>query len=94
MNNCCYIDCEETEVYSARMVRARETHTCCECNGVINPDDLYEHASGLWDDNWEKYKTCRLCTLIRDDLFRCGWYHGGLEESLGECYGLSLRGPL
>lgn len=53
-------------VYTERMVKANNRHTCCECYHHIEKGDQYVVVSGCWDYDWHTYKTCTRCNKIRD----------------------------
>ena len=82
MFNCiCSSDYEAPEFYNSKIVKAGEHIICCECDGDINPGDLYEHVTGMWDGRWSTFKTCLICVRIREDIYdpKCGFMHGGLR---------------
>jgi len=66
------MDCEGPDVYSIEYPIARSTHTCCECGLKINPGEKYEKFKGLWDGEWDRFKTCMKCSELRD---RVNWLH-------------------
>lgn len=45
---------------------ARKQHKCCECGGIIEPLDVYQYISGVWDGQPDSFKTCTPCTEARD----------------------------
>ena len=45
---------------------ARKQHQCCECGGIIEPLDVYQRISGVWDGIPGSFKTCTPCTEARD----------------------------
>lgn len=45
---------------------ARRQHTCCECRATIQPGDVYEYASGVWDGTPDSFKTCMACIDARN----------------------------
>jgi len=58
----CYCDDNSPEFYSVRTVTARKPHRCDECRKVaIAPGEKYEYVSGLWDGNFNYFKTCHAC---------------------------------
>jgi hypothetical protein len=61
---------------------ARKTHVCCSCNQEIKPGDKYENYSGIWDANFQRFKTCSSCQEIRDKLFCDGWVFEAVWEDL------------
>ena len=49
------------------MPTARIRHRCCECRGVIWPNELYHLDSGVWDGEGASFKTCLQCDEIRNE---------------------------
>lgn len=47
---------------------AKKEHRCCECRGIIAPQDVYERTFGVWDGTAETFKTCSHCEEARDWL--------------------------
>lgn len=47
---------------------ARKEHKCCECYGIIEPMDVYEYTSGVWDGRGMSFKVCGHCEAARDWL--------------------------
>lgn len=45
---------------------ARKCHTCTECRTTIQPGDVYEFVSGVWDGQASTFKTCTLCQNARN----------------------------
>lgn len=90
MYECC--DYDLPTVYNSVIRTARQDHKCCECRETIARGSEYEYVTALYDGRWSSFKTCMLCVRIRKDLFRCGFYHEGLDEMLWDCYGISLDG--
>ena len=79
--SCCIAD-DGPEVFREEFRKARKFHSCCECRSDIEPGDMYEYVSGLWDGHWSEYKTCEKCADLRESLndVTCPYY-GGLEEA-------------
>lgn len=65
---------------------AHKTHICCECGGVIKLFETYERASGIWDGEPMRFKTCLDCVEMRKELSEGEeqWYYGGLWEAIVE----------
>jgi len=80
-------DYDVASIYDCKIVKARKTYTCCECGEEIKKGAKYEHVSGLWDGNWEHYKTCLLCVRIRRDVYCGSFVHMELREVISEVYG-------
>ncbi|MCJ7796358.1 MAG: hypothetical protein MUQ56_06270 [Thermoleophilia bacterium] len=95
MNSCCCsVDVDNDAPAFSRITdrRARKPHVCCECHEEIAVGDIYEDASGLWDGDFSRYKTCAICVLIREDLCPCGYYYGDLRETIMKCLGFDYVG--
>jgi hypothetical protein len=56
------------DVFDIRHSRARKQHTCCECDGIIRPGELYYYRRGLWDGTWDTFRTCHDCEALRDKI--------------------------
>lgn len=75
------------EFATEKIVVARKTHKCCECNEMILPGQKYEKVNGKWDGQFSTFKTCITCHTIRQE--HCSWWvYGSLREDLRECLGL------
>ena len=48
-------------IYKDKMVVARKDHICYECRKPIPKKTLYENHSGLWHNQWRRYKICIEC---------------------------------
>lgn len=93
VGSCCCVTVDYDEgprVCTVTDRKARKVHHCTECGEEIQPGEIYEHVSGLWDGRWSTYKTCKLCVRIREDLLPCGYYYGSMREDIWECYGVDL----
>lgn len=63
---------------------ARKAHQCSECLRVIKPGEPYKRVSGVWEDDFDVIKTCRLCLEFIDKAgIRCYCY-GMLMEDIDE----------
>jgi len=80
---------ELPKVHREKIVRARKQHQCCECGESIEPGELYEYTTGLWEDWWGEYKTCIPCRSIRGD-YCTSFVYGDLKEALWECLKVEL----
>jgi len=89
---CCFFDAVGIDAvcFVERPSTAAKTYYCNECHKRISPGDVYEYVHGKWGETWHTFRTCRLCAIIRNDLFTCGFIYGLLKESLQECYGVDL----
>lgn len=54
---------------------ARRQHTCVECRTTIQPGDVYEYASGVWEGRPESFKTCMPCLDSRN------YYEGDCDSA-------------
>ena len=65
----CCTDYDDSPVFFAEVWRrARVSHVCCECRGIINPGEDYQTLSGKWDGGVLSYKTCAACVDLRDSM--------------------------
>lgn len=82
----CYCDNEPASIYDVKRPIARKAYRCHECAGTIDRGDRYERVYGLWDDQWEHYRTCSGCLMIRDHLALVRpcfcWAHGSLASDI------------
>ena len=44
---------------------AKKEHICCECKKIIPVGAIYSLIKGLWDGEWDNFKTCRKCRAMR-----------------------------
>lgn len=77
-------DGSEPEFISERIVTAKKKHCCHECGCIINPGEKYEYVAGVWDGDFDVWKTCLPCATIRKDFMECGWIYGELWQDLYE----------
>ena len=59
---------ELPSVSTETMRFARKEHICCECKRSILSGDLYQEIKGCWNGKWATYKTCELCSGLRNLL--------------------------
>ena len=52
---------------------ARKEHLCGECRLPIEPGETYERVEGVWEGDWQTFKTCATCVEVRN-RFYCGSY--------------------
>lgn len=91
-------DYEPPEFCDSTIVKARKHHKCCECNRTIYPKEEYEKTVGKWDGEFQEFKACMTCVLVRAEYNKylrryddpCGPCIGGLWESL---HGSSIDRP-
>jgi len=44
---------------------SRKDHICCECKKIIPAGVIYSLIKGLWDGEWNTFKTCWECRVRR-----------------------------
>lgn len=59
-------DGEYCEFYEAKIVTAKKSHKCIECDIEIKPGQRYEVVSGFFDGEFFRQKTCLLCAELRE----------------------------
>jgi len=74
-----------SEFCHLKIVRARKPHACTECGTEIAPGEEYERATGKWDGEVSRYRTCLVCVEIRTK-FSCdgSWLFDGIWGDLEE----------
>jgi hypothetical protein len=82
-------DYDEPQIYEKHIRKARKDHQCCECNEIIQVGQRYEHVKALWDGSFGEFKTCLICSRIRDDMIP-GCPHIELDIHLEECFEVRL----
>lgn len=97
----CDIDWDEQPTFfSVSARRAKKPHKCSECRRTITKGEPYEYVAGLWDGDFNQYKTCSICLELRAYMFAhipcfCSSYGylqsdalETLSEYASECVGL------
>jgi len=74
---------EHPSLFSENTITARKKHRCGECGKIINPDEQYERASGIWDGKFCTMKTCLVCLELRKQ-FCCSWTYGEVLQDIRE----------
>lgn len=87
--DCSIDDAENPEFFTEKLVKARKSHKCCECNREIRPGEQHERSTGKWDGEIDTFRTCFICRTIRNDYCHGGWEYGRLIETLWECLGIN-----
>lgn len=84
----CYCDYEPSEFYKATRPRARKSHECDECLGIIHTGERYERVFAVSNGDVDTAKTCVRCLALRDyieSIARCFcWRHGCMLEDAQE----------
>ncbi len=84
-DSCICINPDDTATLLGRRQRkARKRHKCGECNHTIHPGQMYEADAIVFEGEFTIHKTCILCVRVRNSLFECGWYYGGVWEDVHE----------
>lgn len=92
MNCECYCeDFDRPSVVSTTIRKARKPHKCCECDKEIHKGQRYQFISGLWDGEWDSYKTCLPCASIRNQYCPHGAIFGNLVVVVFECLEFDYR---
>lgn len=61
-------DCDPPTLYNQSWPTAQKAHRCCECSKAIAPGEKYQRVEGLWDGEWNTYKTCVSCARLREGI--------------------------
>ena len=86
-DSCICIEPDEVvSLLSRRRRVARKEHTCIECRHPIQPGDVYEVDTTADEGEITTYKTCLPCLRVRESMFECGWYYGGIWDDIHEIY--------
>ena len=96
MNDCdCSTDLSDMEcspsLFDEKIVKGRKEYKCCECSDVILKGDKHERVKGLWDGDFNTYRTCLFCLKIRKFFCSRGWVYGMLVEDIKEILGFDYR---
>ncbi len=82
--SCIYINTDNGPEFSETTYPvARKTHRCTECYRDIKHGEKYEKCTGVWEGDFETYKTCIDCLSIRENFFCDGWQFTSVIEFLG-----------
>ena len=66
----CECDSPYPQFCSNRIVKARKIHRCGECCNEIKIDEKYEYTAGVWDREFQVFKTCLDCHDVKNYLDR------------------------
>jgi|694.fasta_scaffold38965_5 hypothetical protein len=53
--------------YGHEQRKARKTHKCCECDGIIQVGEPYHYHHGIWDGEASDFKVCLDCEVLRHE---------------------------
>jgi hypothetical protein len=70
------------EMYREKIVTARKSHQCYECEREIKPGEKYERVTGRWEDEWIVYDFCLICSEISTCLSCNGRCFGNLWKDV------------
>lgn len=81
------------EPSSAKLVRARKEHRCCECGETIAIGDLHEHFRGRDPEleRWDSWRTCARCLNVFKDYFAGSRVLGMMVEDFEAEHGFDYR---
>lgn len=75
------------EFFRQTLHRARKQHRCCECGKIIRIGEEYEYSAGKWDGDVTQYRTCFMCSTIRNAACSSGFTFEMLWEDIyEECF--------
>jgi hypothetical protein len=60
--------CEMPTVYGLDTPKARKTHKCLECGGIIAIGERYFKHHGIWAGSAETFKVCAECEALRKEI--------------------------
>lgn len=84
---CICVDPDEmVTLLSRTQPRARKKHHCFECGHPIEAGQRYQQDATVYDGEFTVYKICIPCRDVRDSMFSCGFYYGGLWPDVHEAY--------
>jgi len=71
-------------LFNQQIIQARKQHKCNECYQPILPGQKYEYVTGLWEQGFDRFRTCLACVEVRDKFF-CSYIYGQVWSDLSEC---------
>lgn len=84
---------DHAEFSTVKIQTARKTHICSDCGEAIIPSENYEYVSGLWNGDFQVYKTCGICLELRRVFFCEGWICGEIRQFLWD-HVCEMRGQI
>lgn len=85
------MDDESPSFYREETPVARKAYKCCECGEEIKPGQKYHKAVGVWNSQFQTWRTCWPCNAIRNEHCPHGYVFGELVERLWDCLGFDYR---
>lgn len=61
-------DLETPEFCEESRPKAAKEHRCCECRGTIYTGEIYHLLKGVWNGEFQTYKTCTDCRDLIDGV--------------------------
>ena len=88
MSAACHCDYDPADFYRKTERKARKFHHCYECNGGVQPGEIYEHVSAKWEGQVDSFATCCRCVALRKWVLAhvpcfC-WHHGNMRDEARE----------
>lgn len=80
----CWCDIVKPTLYNRGNVNGRKEHMCCECLRMIEKGERHEYVSGLWEGDFDAFRTCAGCVLLRESLDSDCFIHGRLMDEVSE----------
>jgi len=80
----CHYDGPMPSFYEQTRRKCRKPAMCCECGQTINKGDVYVYVVGVWEGDFDTFKTCELCWDLRKRCdFQCVVL-GGIAEDVSQ----------
>ncbi len=91
-DNCVHVDDDGDpfDFVQEDLRHSRKPWKCCECGDDIPVGSLYQHVHGLYDGQWDDYRTCARCVNVAEDFFS-GRIFGQMVEYFSETHGFDYR---
>lgn len=78
----CYLD--PPTFYEAHIVKGRKPHKCSECLCVIEKGEHHEYVRGLWEGDFDQFRTCSKCLTLRHEIKIDCFAHSQLMDELDD----------
>lgn len=59
---------ELAECFQSVLRKAKKTHKCYECHGIIDIGEKYHYQSGIWAGEPASYKICVDCEELKKEI--------------------------
>lgn len=79
-------DYDKPVIFQQFLRTARKEHKCYECGSKINTGKQYLKTQGLWNGEWENFKTCMDCRELMFELmeYDVEFAFGNVKEAFEE----------